>query len=118
MFYNTQQPQLLIREYGRNVQRLVDYCCNIKDETERNKVARYIIELMGQVNPHLKNVEEFRHKLWDHLFEMSDFRLKVESPYPIPGKGSLHARPKPLKYPKSKILHRHYGKNVETLIDK
>ncbi len=118
MEYNTSQSPLIIREYGRNVQRLVDYCQTLKNETERNKVARYIIELMGQVNPHLKNVEEFRHKLWDHLFEISDFSLKVESPYPIPKKGSLHTRPKPLKYPKSKIKHRHYGKNVETMVSK
>jgi len=102
MNYNTERGRLEMTEYGRN----------------GNEQAKIVIELMGQLNPHLKNVEDFRHKLWDHIIIMSDFKLKVESPYPYPDKEKIFAKPQRIPYPQSEFRHRHYGKNIETLITK
>jgi hypothetical protein len=77
-----------------------------------------LIELMGFLNPHLKNVEDFRHKLWDHLFLISNFTLDVESPYPIPTRETLKAKPEPLGYPKKYPKFNHLGKNIEVVINK
>lgn len=118
MIYNSQRSKLIIKEYGRHIQQLVDYTKTLTDREERNNYAKTIIELMGMLFPHLKNVEDFRHKLWDHLFIMAEFNLDVDSPYPIPTKEVKEARPAPLKYPKNSIKFRHYGKNVEILIEK
>src|SRR5690606_25899980 len=85
---------------------------------QRNKMAQEIIELMGQLNPALRNVEDFRHKLWDHLFIVSDFKLEVDSPYPKTTRALIEKKPAPLPYPKGRIKHRHYGKNVDTLVRK
>jgi len=107
-----------MREYGRHIQKMVDYVQTIKDPEERQQQAHVVIELMGFLNPHLKNVEDFRHKLWDHLFFMSDFKLKVESPYPIPEKATYKTKPDPLPYPKRYPKYSHLGKNVELVINK
>lgn len=88
------------------------------DRDKRNKFAKEIIELMGQLDPHLRNVEDFRHKLWDHLFIMSDYKPDVDSPYPIKGRAEIEKKPKPLPYPQSRIKYKHYGKNVEALVAK
>ena len=117
MEYNTAREEIELLEYGRHVQRIVERCITIEDPVRRNQMAREIIELMGQLNPSLRNVEDFRHKLWDHLFIMSDFRLEVDSPYPIPSRESLSTKPSKLQYPSSLIKYRHYGKIVEKLID-
>ena len=84
MEYNTTRNHLEIREYGRHIQKMVEYVLTLEDREKRQKNAYALIELMGFLNPHLKNVEDFRHKLWDHLFLISDFKLDVESPYPLP----------------------------------
>lgn len=118
MEYNTTRNHLTIREYGRHIQRMVDHILTIEDRTKRQEQAYVVIELMGFLNPHLKNVEDFRHKLWDHLFLISDFKLDVESPYPIPTRESLKAKPEPLPYPKRYPRHNHLGKNIEIVIDK
>lgn len=118
MKYNTLRPKLIISEYGRNVQQMVDQAVSIKDREERNKVVRYIISVMGQLNPQLRDIGDFRHKLWDHLFIMSDFKLDVDSPYPIPTRESFETKPDRLQYPNSKIKQRHYGKIIEKLVDK
>ncbi len=118
MNYNTQRGRLEMTEYGRNVQRMVEYLLSIEDDKKRNDQAKIVIELMGQLNPHLKNVEDFRHKLWDHIIIMSDFKLNVESPYPMPEREKIFAKPKRIPYPQSEFKHRHYGKNIETLIEK
>ena len=99
MQYNTTRNHLAMREYGRHVQRMVEHLLTIEDKERRQRNAQIVIELMGFLNPHLKNVEDFRHKLWDHLFLISDFKLEVDSPYPIPTRESLSERPKPLPYP-------------------
>jgi hypothetical protein len=118
MEYNTARTHLIMKEYGRHIQKMVDFLLTIKDENERQKNAESLIELMGFLNPHLRNVEDFRHKLWDHLFLISDFELEVKSPYPIPTRESLRAKPKPLPYPKQYPRFNHLGKNVEMVIDK
>jgi len=118
MEYNTTRTHLVMREYGRHIQRMIEYLLSIEDPEKRQKNAYVVIELMGFLNPHLKNVEDFRHKLWDHLFLISDFKLEVESPYPIPTREKLQGRPDPISYPKRKPRLYHLGKNLELVIDK
>jgi hypothetical protein len=107
-----------MREYGRHIQKMIEYLLVLDDEEKRQRNAQSVIELMGFLNPHLKNVEDFRHKLWDHLFLISDFKLQVASPYPIPTRETLKAKPKPLPYPKRYPKHSHLGKNLELIINK
>ncbi len=118
MDYNTNRNYLSMREYGRHIQKMVEYVKSIEDEEKRNLQAKAVIELMGFLNPHLRNVEDFRHMLWDHLFFISNFELKVESPYPIPQKETYKAKPDPLPYPKRYPKYSHLGKNLEIVIDK
>ncbi|MFY7652480.1 MAG: DUF4290 domain-containing protein [Chitinophagaceae bacterium] len=118
MEYNTKRYLLTMREYGRHIHKMVDYLLSIEDREKRNKQAKSVIELMGFLNPHLKNVEDFRHMLWDHLFVISDFKLDVDSPYPIPQKETYKEKPQPLKYPRRYPRYSHLGKNLETVIDK
>lgn len=118
MEYNTTRNHLIIREYGRHVQKMVEHVLTIEDDKRRQQQAQVLIELMGILNPHLKNVEDFRHKLWDHLFLISDFKLDVESPYPVPTREKLKARPDPMPYPKRYPRFSHLGKNLEIVIDK
>jgi Domain of unknown function (DUF4290) len=107
-----------MREYGRHIQKMVNHVLTLEDDEKRQEQAMVLIELMGFLNPHLKNVEDFRHKLWDHLFFISDFKLKVTSPYPIPQKETYKVKPDPLPYPKQYPKYSHLGKNLEILIDK
>ncbi len=118
MEYNTTRNYLIMREYGRHIQRMVEFLMSIEDKETRQRNAYAVIELMGFLNPHLKNVEDFRHKLWDHLFLISDFKLDVESPYPIPTRETLKARPQPLRYPKRHPRFSHLGKNMELVMQK
>jgi len=118
MEYNTTRNHLVMREYGRHIQKMIEYLVALEDKDKRQRNAQAVIELMGFLNPHLKNVEDFRHKLWDHLFLISDFKLEVSSPYPIPTRETLRARPKPLKYPKRYPKLSHLGKNLEIVINK
>jgi hypothetical protein len=107
-----------MREYGRHIQKMIEYLLTLEDKEKRQRNAHAVIELMGFLNPHLKNVEDFRHKLWDHLFLISDFKLEVASPYPIPTRETLRARPQPLRYPKRYPKFSHLGKNLEIVINK
>lgn len=116
--YNTTYNRLIFKEYGRNVQRLVEYAITLEDRNHRNQVAKAIITLMGQMHPHLRNVEEFRHKLWDQLHALSNFELDIDSPYPIPKFEDVYLQPVDLPYPQTRIRYKHYGKNVENLINK
>lgn len=118
MEYNTTRNHLVMKEYGRHIQKMIEYITTIEDPKQRQNNAYAVIELMGFLNPHLKNVEDFRHKLWDHLFLVSDFKLDVESPYPIPTKETLKPGPMTLKYPKRYPRFSHMGKNLELVIDK
>lgn len=107
-----------MKEYGRHVQKMVAHLLTIEDKERRQKNAQAVIELMGFINPQLKNIEDYRHKLWDHLFLISDFKLEVDSPYPIPTRESLRARPNPLPYPKRHPRYSHLGKHLELVIQK
>ncbi len=118
MEYNTARNHLSMREYGRHIQKMVEYILTIEDTDKRQQQAQVLIELMGLLNPHLKNVEDFRHMLWDHLFFISNFKLDVKSPYPIPQKETYKAKPDPLPYPKRHPKFSHLGKNIEIVIDK
>lgn len=109
-------PRMVIPEYGRSVQKMVDYALAIKDRDERNRVARSIIKIMGQLNPHLRDTEDYNHKLWAHLFIISDFKLDVDSPYPKPSRETFQTKPDIVPYPQSKIRYGHYGKSIEKLI--
>lgn len=115
--YNTERNKLIIPEYGRHLQKMVDYAVTIEDETERNKVAKAIIAVMGNLNPHLRDVPDFKHKLWDQLFIISDFRLEVDSPFEKPSREELAARPEPLGYPQNFPKYRFYGNNIKRMID-
>lgn len=116
--YNTTRNHLIIREYGRHIQKMAEYVLTIEDREKRQKNANSLVELMGFLNPHLKNVEDYRHKLWDHLFLICNFQLDVDSPYPIPTRETLRAKPDPLPYPKRHPKYNHLGKNIEIVIDK
>ncbi len=118
MEYNTTRNDMSMREYGRHIQKMVEYLLTIQDKEKRQQQTQIVIELMGFLNPHLKNVEDFRHKLWDHLFYISDFKLDVDSPYPIPKKETYKQKPDPLPYPKRHPKFSHLGKNLEIIIDK
>ncbi|MCW3086098.1 MAG: hypothetical protein JWP12_3464 [Bacteroidetes bacterium] len=118
MEYNTALPKMIIPEYGRNIQKMIDFAITVADREERNKVARAIIDVMGQLNPHLRDVTDFKHKLWDHLFIISDFQLDVDSPYPKPTRETFQTKPEILKYPSNDIRYKHYGKTVEHIIAK
>jgi hypothetical protein len=107
-----------MREYGRHIQKMIEYVITLENPEERQRNAQSVIELMGFLNPHLKNVEDFRHKLWDHLFLISDFKLEVGSPYPIPTRETLKNKPKPMSYPKRYPKYSHLGKNLELVISK
>ncbi|MBI3517771.1 MAG: DUF4290 domain-containing protein [Bacteroidetes bacterium] len=117
MEYNTQLPHLQIPEYGRNIQVMIDHCVTIEDRDERNKCARAIIQIMGQLNPHLRDIADFTHKLWDHLFIISKFKLDVDSPYPLPSPETFTTKPAIVPYPATKIRYKHYGKTIERIID-
>ena len=118
MEYNTQRTDLIIPEYGRNIQNMVSYCLGVADREERNKVARAIISVMGQLFPHLRDIEDYNHKLWDHLHIMAGHQLDVDSPYPKPAPEQFETKPELLKYPTGDFKYGHYGKNLEEFIKK
>jgi len=115
--YNTEREQLIIPEYGRHLQKMINYATTRETKEERNKIAKAIIDVMGNLQPHLRDVPDFQHKLWDQLFIMSDFKLDADSPYDMPSKEELQARPGPLKYPQNHPKYRFYGNNIKTMID-
>ena len=116
MEYNTSLSKLIIPEYGRNLQKMVHSIIDIENREKRNHQAKSIIEVMGNLNPHLRDVPDFNHKLWDHLFIMSDFDLDVDSPYDRPSKESFEEKPEMLKYSDNNIKFRHYGKILPLII--
>lgn len=118
MRYNTAEKKLALPEYGRNIQNMVDYCVTIEDREERKHCADTIINIMGNMFPHLRDVNDFKHILWDHLAIMSDFKLDIDYPYEIVKKEDLNTRPPRLPYSNSRIRYRHYGKTLEKMIQK
>ena len=117
MEYNAERSHLIIPEYGRHLQKLIDQATAIVDDEERNKAAKYIIQVMGSLNPHLRDVPDFQHKLWDQIFIMSDFKLKVDSPYPVPTREVINLKPERLPYPQKNPKYRYYGNNIKYMID-
>jgi hypothetical protein len=115
--YNCERPHLIIPEYGRHIQKLVDHCILLEDAEERNTMAKAIVDVMGNLQPHLRDVPDFKHKLWDQLFIMSDFKLEVDSPYEKPDKDLLQSKPEALAYPKAASKYRFYGNNIQIMID-
>ena len=115
--YNTEREHLIIPEYGRHIQKMINYAKTRETKEERNKLAKAIISVMGNLQPHLRDVPDFQHKLWDQLFIMSNFELDADSPYEKPSKELLMERPEPLKYPQNHPKYRFYGNNIKTMID-
>ncbi len=115
--YNSEREHLIIPEYGRHLQKLVNHCVQLESKEERNKMAHAIVDVMGNLQPHLRDVPDFKHKLWDQLFIMSDFKLDADSPYPQPSKEELTAKPEALPYPKSASKYKFYGNNIQIMID-
>ncbi len=118
MEYNSSRDKMIISEYGRNIHKMIDYIKSVEDRDKRNQLARATINVMGQLNPHLRDVNDFKHKLWDHLFIMADFDLDVDSPYPIPSKETLTRKPEPLQYATNNVTFKHYGRHIERMIEK
>ncbi|MBC8754002.1 DUF4290 domain-containing protein [Kordia sp. YSTF-M3] len=115
--YNTERKRLIIPEYGRHIQKMINQALDTEDDVERNKIAKSIIGVMGNMQPHLRDVPDFQHKLWDQLFIMADFALDVDSPYPKPSREVLQERPEPLGYPQNFPKYRFYGNNIKRMID-
>lgn len=115
--YNNEREHLIIPEYGRHIQKMVNHAIAIEDREERNKVAKAIIGVMGNLQPHLRDVADFQHKLWDQLFIISKFQLDVDSPYPILTQEELQERPDPMGYPQSHPKYRFYGNNITSMIN-
>ena len=115
--YNSERPLMIIPEYGRHIQKLVDHCLALETKEERDKMAKSIVDVMGNLQPQLRDVPDFKHKLWDQLYIMADFKLDVESPYPQLSKAELQEKPERLAYPKSASRYRYYGNNIQTMID-
>lgn len=118
MDYNTQRKKLPLPEYGRNIQKMVDYLFTLEDREKRNKSAQAVIDVMGNLYPYLRDVAEFKHKLWDHLAIMSDFKLDIDYPYNPPTPDILTEKPNRVPYPHNDIKYKHYGYTMELMIDK
>jgi hypothetical protein len=117
MEYNTTRNHLILPEYGRNVQNMIAHAKKLEDRSERNRAVQAIIEVMGQLNPHLRDVDDYRHKLWTHLFVMANFDLDVDTPYEIPKPEVLNEKPEWMEYPKSNIKYGHYGKYTPMILE-
>jgi len=115
--YNTQRKKMALPEYGRNVQKMVDHIKTIEDRDERNRAAKTIISIMGNLNPHLRDIVDFKHKLWDHLALIASFELDIDSPYPVPEPAKFFEKPKPVPYRQGEIKYLHYGRIIELMID-
>lgn len=115
--YNSERSKLIIPEYGRHIQKMVEHAVEIEDDIERNKMAKAIIAVMGNLNPHLRDVPDFQHKLWDQLFIISNFKLIADSPYPKPSPEKLAERPDRMVYPQNFPKYRFYGNNIKRMVD-
>lgn len=114
--YNTNRKHLVLPEYGRNIQKMVDYIKSVDDRDERNRLAQAIIAIMGNLNPHLRDINDFKHKLWDHLAIIANFELDIDYPYEIPKPEMFQQRPRIVEYGTHDITYRHYGKSIELMI--
>jgi len=115
--YNSDRNQLVIPEYGRHVQKMVEHCLAENDKDKRTKMALSIVEVMANMNPNHKDANDYQQKLWDQLYIISNFQLDVDSPYPMPDKEEIFKKPEPLKYPQNHPKYRFYGNNISLMID-
>ncbi len=115
--YNTSRSQLIIPENGRHFQKMIDQALDVVSRDERNKMAHAIVSVMGNMHPHLRDVPDFQHKLWDQLFIMSDFKLDLDTPFSKPSKEELSQKPEVLPYPQNFPKYRFYGNNIKRMID-
>lgn len=115
--YNTQRKRMALPEYGRNVQKMVDHIKTLEDRDERNRAAKTIISIMGNLNPHLRDIGDFKHKLWDHLALIANFELDIDSPYPVPEPSKFVEKPKQVPYKQGDIRFLHYGRIIELMIN-
>jgi hypothetical protein len=115
--YNTQRKRMALPEYGRNVQKMVDHIKTIRDRDERNRAAKTIIQIMGNLNTHIRDVGDFKHKLWDHLALIADFELDIDPPYPVPEASKFVEKPKQVPYRQGEIRYLHYGRIIELMIN-
>ena len=115
--YNTQRKRMVLPEYGRNVQKMVDHIKTIEDRNERNRAAKTIIQIMGNLNPHLRDEGDFKHKLWDHLALIANFELDIDSPYPVPEPTKFVEKPRQVPYKQGNIKFLHYGRVIEMMIE-
>ena len=118
MEYNTTRNSLVISQYGRNIQKMIEYTLTMEDRVKRTRAAFLIVDVMGQMHPQVKDTVDFKQKLWDHLHIISSLKLDVDCPYPAPTKQDLEARPEPIPYQENKIKYRQYGKNLQRIIEK
>lgn len=116
--YNSNRKKLKLPEYGRNIQKMVDHVASIEDREERNKAAQQIIQIMGNMYPYLRDIRDFKHKLWDHIAIMSDFKLDIDYPYDPPKPDTFEGKPKKVPYQSGIIKYRHYGKVMARMIEK
>lgn len=116
MDYNSQRKKMALPEYGRNIQKMVDHLLTIEDRNERNRAAKTIIDVMGNLYPYLRDVSDFKHKLWDHIAIMADFKLDIDYPYDPPSPSLLHEKPNSVPYNNNKIEARHYGNTLHQMI--
>ena len=117
MDYNTQRSKLVLPEYGRHIHKMVEWVKNLENREERNKQALAVIAVMGNLNPHLRDINNFRHKLWDHIQVISNFNIDIDSPYPVLPPESFKEKPKSIPYPTNPIRIRHYGRNTQAMIE-
>lgn len=118
MEYPTLKEKLIMPEYGRNIQQMISYAMSIEDREERTRCVKTIVNVMGNLFPYLRDVSDFKHKLWDHVAIMSNFQLDIDFPYEILRPDDLHTRPEPIPYKNSQIRYRHYGRTLEEMIEK
>jgi len=118
MDYNSKRKKLALPEYGRNIQNMVDYLSTIEDRETRSNQAKAVIDVMGNLNPQLRDVAEYKHKLWDHIAIMADFKLDIDYPYEPPSPEILTEKPNRVPYNQHPIRYRHYGRTLEMMIKK
>ncbi len=117
MDYNTQREKLLMPEYGRHVQKMIENVREIPDREKRNEQIKAVVNVMGILNPQLKDINDFKHKLWDHVQVISDFNIDIDSPYPIPTKDNFYSDPEPISIETKPLVAAHYGRNIQNMIE-
>lgn len=116
--YNTEREKLIISEYGRNIQIMIKHLLEIEDREKRTEAAHFIVSVMAQMNPQVKESNDYIHKLWDHLYIISDYKLDVDSPYEPPQQGVIVNKPEHIGYQKRDIKQGHYGSYIKEILNK